>query len=297
LNPRHKRIEMIHPSELVLNNDGSIYHLHLHPEQLANKIILAGDPGRIELISSKFDNVECRIQNREFITHTGTYNNQRISAIATGIGTDNIDIVLNELDALVNVDLKNRIEKKEKKSLEFVRIGTCGSLQEDVQSDEVVASSHAVGLDGLLNFYDFEMTSTEEELLSKFKEHMKWKEGLNAPYMASANSDLFNRISQGLHIGITITANGFYAPQGRSIRLKPRITDQNSLLRSFNFNEHRILNYEMETSALYGLSRLLGHKACTVCAVVANRYANSFSKNYKVVIEELVDRVLDRLTN
>lgn len=297
MNPRHKRIEMIHPSELVLNNDGSIYHLHLHPEQLANKIILAGDPGRIELISSKFDNVECRIQNREFITHTGTYNNQRISAIATGIGTDNIDIVLNELDALVNVDLKNRIEKKEKKSLEFVRIGTCGSLQEDVQSDEVVASSHAVGLDGLLNFYDFEMTSTEEELLSKFKEHMKWKEGLNAPYMASANSDLFNRISQGLHIGITITANGFYAPQGRSIRLKPRITDQNSLLRSFNFNEHRILNYEMETSALYGLSRLLGHKACTVCAVVANRYANSFSKNYKVVIEELVDRVLDRLTN
>lgn len=297
MNPRHKRIEMIHPSELVLNNDGSIYHLHLHPEQLANKIILAGDPGRIELISSKFDNVECRIQNREFITHTGTYNNQRISAIATGIGTDNIDIVLNELDALVNVDLENRIEKKEKKSLEFVRIGTCGSLQEDVPSDEVVASSHAVGLDGLLNFYDFEMTSTEEELLSKFKEHMKWKEGLNAPYMASANSDLFNRISQGLHIGITITANGFYAPQGRSIRLKPRITDQNSLLRSFNFNEHRILNYEMETSALYGLSRLLGHKACTVCAVVANRYANSFSKNYKVVIEELVDRVLDRLTN
>tara|TARA_B100000508_G_C11459906_1_gene278691 strand:- start:970 stop:1836 length:867 start_codon:yes stop_codon:yes gene_type:complete len=288
---------MIHPSELVLNNDDSIYHLHLRPEHLADKIILAGDPGRIELISSKFDQVEYKIQNREFITHTGTYNNQRISAIATGIGTDNIDIVLNELDAVVNVDLKKRTIKKKKKSLEFVRIGTCGSLHESVLSDEVVASTHAVGLDGLLNFYNYKMKDSEEIILTKFKEHMKWDAGINAPYLASANRELFHRISKGFHQGITITANGFYAPQGRSIRLKTKNLNQNSLLRSFNYNQQRILNYEMETSALYGLSSLLGHKACTVCAVVANRYANSFSKNYKAVIEELVDNVLDRLTN
>lgn len=288
---------MIHPSELVLNKDGSIYHLSLRPEHLATKIILAGDPGRIELISSKFDYIEHKISNREFVTHTGIYNGQRVSAIATGIGTDNIDIVLNELDAIVNVDLDKREIKDEKTVLEFVRIGTCGSLQEDVPSDEVVASSYAIGLDGLLNFYNYSMEANEKRLLQAVNEHMQWGESINKAYMVSADTELFETIAQGFHQGITITANGFYAPQGRSIRLRPKLTNQNTLLRSFRSEKHRIINYEMESSALYGLSKLMGHKACTVCAVVANRYANSFSKNYHEVIEGLIEKVLDRLTS
>ncbi len=288
---------MIHPSELVLNPDGSIYHLNLKPEHLANKIILAGDPGRIEAISSCFDKVEYKIQNREFITHTGIFNGERISAVATGIGTDNIDIVLNELDALVNVDLEKRSIKQKLTSLEIVRIGTCGSIQESVPSDEIVVSTHAIGLDGLLNFYQFEMNPKEVELFNEFKSQTKWPDNLNQPYLVAGSSTLIEKIGNGFHKGITMTANGFYAPQGRAIRLKPKYQDMNELLRAFNYKNLQIVNYEMETSALYGLSRLMGHKACTVCAVVANRYANSFSKNYKAVISNLIETVLERLTS
>lgn len=288
---------MIHSSELVLNDDGSIYHLMLKPEQLAPKIILAGDPGRISTISSKFDSIECKISNREFVTHTGSFNGQRISAIATGIGTDNIDIVLNELDALVNVDLKNRKVKPEHNSLEIVRIGTCGSIQESVPADEVVVSSHAIGLDGLLNFYNFEMNKSETELFNQFVKQTNWPNELNSPYLVEGDQAFNKKIGKDFHRGITMTANGFYAPQGRAIRLSPKFPTMNEQLRKFSYESLNIINYEMETSALYGLSRLLGHKACTVCAVVANRYANSFSKNYKPVISNLIDKVLERLTS
>jgi len=288
---------MIHSSELILNDDDSIYHLKLKPEQLAPKIILAGDPGRIEVISSKFDHIECKVSNREFVTHTGIYKGERISAIATGIGTDNIDIVLNELDALVNVDLESRVAKVKHKALEIIRIGTCGSIQESVPADEIVVSSHAIGLDGLMNFYNFEMTALESDLFNQFIKQTNWPKNLNRPYLVEGNRPLIEKIGKNFHKGITITANGFYAPQGRAIRLKPKFPEMNEQLRKFSFESHSIINYEMETSALYGLSRLLGHHACTVCAVVANRYANSFSKDYKPVISNLIDKVLERLTS
>jgi uridine phosphorylase len=286
---------MIHPSELVLNPDGSIYHLKLKPEQIGHKIIVAGDPGRIQSISAHFDSIDHTVENREFVTHTGMYKGQKVSAVATGIGTDNIDIVLNELDALVNIDLEKREIKNKHTALEIVRIGTCGSIQEDVPADEIVVSTHAFGLDGLLNFYAFEMSAEESEIHGQIIEQTQWNKQLNVPYLVEGSKDLIRRIGSGYHRGITVTAPGFYAPQGRELRLKPKVSDVNEKLRSFQFKDHRIVNYEMETSALYGLSSLLGHHACTVCAVVANRYANSFSKDYKPVIDRLIKAVLERL--
>ena len=288
---------MIHPSELILNPDGSIYHLALKPENISNKIIVAGDPHRIATISAKFDSIECKVENREFITHTGVYKGERITALATGIGTDNIDIVLNELDALVNVDLESRTVKKDLTQLQIVRIGTCGSIQESVPSDEIVVSTHAIGLDGLMNFYDFKMSDSEANLFSEFKKQTAWREEFNRPYLVGGSKELIEKIGKGFHKGVTMTANGFYAPQGRRLRLLPRHPEVNEDLRKFNFEGHKIVNYEMETSALYGLSKLMGHQACTVCAVVANRYANSFSKDYKPVISRLIDDVLERLTS
>ncbi|MBL4710558.1 MAG: nucleoside phosphorylase [Flavobacteriales bacterium] len=287
---------MIHPSELILNPDGSIYHLALRPEQISNKIIVAGDPHRIATISAKFDSIETKVENREFITHTGIFNGERITAMATGIGTDNIDIVLNELDALVNIDLEKRTVKENLTSLQIVRIGTCGSIQESVPSDEVVVSTHAIGLDGLMNFYNFKMNAEEQELFTAFKSQTEWREEFNRPYLVKGSESLIEKVGKGFHKGVTMTANGFYAPQGRRLRLLPKHTEVNEDLRKFNYKGHKIVNYEMETSALYGLSSLMGHEACTVCAVVANRYANSFSKDYKPVISKLIDNVLERLT-
>ncbi|MDA9312719.1 nucleoside phosphorylase [Vicingaceae bacterium] len=287
---------MIHPSELILNPDGSIYHLALKPEQVASKIIVAGDPQRIATISAKFDSIECKVKNREFITHTGSYKGQRVTALATGIGTDNIDIVLNELDALVNCNLQERTVKEELTSLEIVRIGTCGSIQESVPADEVVVSTHAIGLDGLMNFYEFEMDAEEQEMFEAFKSQTSWNDRFNQPYLVKGSSALIAKVGKGFHPGVTMTANGFYAPQGRRLRLLPRHQSVNDDLRKFDFKGNKIVNYEMETSALYGLSGLMGHEACTVCAVVANRYANSFSKDYKPVMNKLIDTVLERLT-
>jgi len=285
---------MIHPSELVLNDDGSVYHLKLKPEHIANDIIVVGDPGRVQLISSYFDDVEHIIENREFVTHTGTYNGKRITALATGIGTDNIDIVLNELDALVNVDLEKREIKEDHQSLNILRIGTCGSIQKDVIADRVVLSTRAIGMDGLLNYYQFEMQEDEKSLLNAFIKQVGWKD-LNRPYLVSASNEMmakFEKLDQ-VAKGITLTAPGFYGPQGRSIRLKPAIADQNAKFSAFSQNAERIINYEMETSALYGLSSLLGHQACTLCLVVANRTANSFSEDYKTEMKRLIERVLD----
>lgn len=284
---------MIHPSELVLNEDGSVYHLKLKPEHIAQDIIVVGDPGRVQMISSYFDTIEFIIENREFITHTGVINGKRLSVIATGIGTDNIDIVLNELDALVNVDLESREVKENLTSLNILRIGTCGSIQKDVPADRVILSSHAIGMDGLLNFYQFKMTNEEQELIDAFLNHTQWT-NLNQPYLVKGSSQWSNRFLNIplIETGITLTAPGFYGPQGRAIRLQPSIENQNDLFATFSYNGMRVVNYEMETSALYGLSRLLGHNACTLCLVVANRRANSFSKNYKASMQQLVEKVL-----
>ncbi len=287
---------MIHPSELILNDDGSIYHLKLHPDQIAKDIIVVGDPGRVKLISSYFNTIEHTVENREFITHTGTLNGKRLTVMATGIGTDNIDIVMNELDALVNVDLKKRVPKKIHTKLNILRIGTCGSIQKDVPADQFVLSSHAIGMDGLLNFYQFSMNKDEEELMKAFISQTNWK-NLNRPYLVSGSAEMKEKFMQieGIRTGITLTAPGFYAPQGRSIRLQPAMKDQNTAFANFSHNGMRVINYEMETSALYGLSSLLGHDACTICLVVANRSANSFSKNYKASMKELIENVLAKI--
>lgn len=285
----------IAPSELILNPDGSIYHLKLKPEHIAQNVIVVGDPGRVELISAKFDNIEYKIQNREFITHTGFYKGKRITVIATGIGTDNIDIVLNELDAAVNIDLEKRIVKEKHTQLNIVRIGTSGALQKDIPVDSFVASTYGLGFDGLLPFYKGLAAINEKELIDEFILQTNWNTEFNRPYMVKGSDELIQKIAFDFHQGITATANGFYGPQGRKLRLELQQNDLNELLNKFTYKNHRITNFEMETSALYGLGKLLGHKTCTVCAIVANRMAQQYSKDYKSAVDKLINIVLERL--
>ncbi len=281
-------------SELILNPDGSIYHLKLKPEDLADNVIVVGDQGRVEQISSFFEKVDCKVQNREFVTHTGYYKGTRITALSTGIGTDNIDIVLNELDALVNIDLKSRTIKPERKSLNIVRIGTSGALQGDIPVDSFVASSHGMGFDGLLNYYAGLDLCDQSAIAESFMNHAGWLKGLPYPYVVKASADLHARIAFDMTSGITATAPGFYGPQGRQLRLAPALADLNEKLGSFRFGEHRVTNFEMETSALYGLGTLLGHNCLTVCAIIANRVARQYSKDYHPVIHKLIETVLER---
>lgn len=288
--------EKIAESELVLNSDGSIYHLKLKPEHIGNDILIVGDPGRVAKISSHFDTIEHQIQNREFVTHTGTLNGKRITALATGIGTDNIDIVLNELDALVNIDLETRTIKKQKTSLNIIRLGTSGALQEDVPVDSMVLSSYGLGLDGLMNFYDSKAV-LEEEMAAAFIDHTAWGEKLSAPYLVKASDSLEALLGDGMIKGITATAPGFYGPQGRILRLPVAYPSQNDKLTSFNYQGQRITNYEMETSALYGLGKLLGHNTCTICAIIANRIVKKYSKDYNVTVTKMIKIVLERLTS
>jgi uridine phosphorylase len=284
-------------SELVLNADGSVYHLKLQPEQIADDIIVVGDQGRVEEVSRNFDSVECRIQNREFITHTGMYRGKRISVISTGIGTDNIDIVLNELDSLVNIDLKERLVKSTLKSLRIVRIGTSGTLMHDIPVDSVITSSHGLGFDGLMHFYQFAQKHDDIELADEIAQFLELPHSLNKPYVCSADDDLFERLRIGFHQGITATASGFYGPQGRKLRIEPAVPDLNERMMQFTSrNGHHITNFEMETSALYGLSSALGHKACTLCVIIANRARLEYSKNYKPTMNMLIGTVLDRLS-
>jgi uridine phosphorylase len=283
-------------SELVLNPDGSIYHLHLHPEQLADNVIVVGDQGRVESISKHFDHVECRIQNREFVTHTGSYRGKRFSAISTGIGTDNLDIVMNELDALVNIDLKNRVIKDNHHSLDIVRIGTSGTLVKDIPVDSVIVSTHGLGFDGLLHFYSFEENERERILLDAINAQLRLPDALNRPYIVEADAALFAKLSPGFYTGITATACGFYGPQGRTLRLTPAVPDLNERMMGFQKDGVLITNFEMETSALFGLSRLLGHRAATACAIIANRASLEYSKDYKPVMDNLIISVLDRLS-
>ena len=285
------------PSELVLGPDGSIYHLALRPEQLGDLVLVVGDQGRVERISRHFEKVEHRTHNREFVAHTGTYHGTSITALSTGIGTDNIDIVLNELDALVNIDLKKRTPKRETRSLRIVRLGTCGALQEDIPVDTRIVSAFGVGMDNVLHYYAYENTDPETRLLQAFVAGTEWPDNLPFPYVAQADKGLLERLGHGNTVGITLTAGGFYGPQGRQLRLLPSVDGLNDRLSAFSHEGLRTTNYEMETSALYGLSGMLGHRACTVCTVVANRLRKEYSKDHHSAIDMMIGEVLERLTD
>lgn len=283
-------------SELILNSDGSVYHLKLKPHQLAKNIIVVGDQDRVAMISSFFDEVTHKVKNREFCTHTGTYNGIPITAISSGIGVDNIDITLNEIDALVNVDLESRTVKNDTSSLNIVRIGTCGALQSEIKPGDFVLSKYGFGLDAMLNYYSLKYTDEELELNQKLISHLGMDNFPLKPYLAKANEEIVDLIGEGMHHGITATASGFYAPQGRAIRLNPNLKNQNDLLESFRYKKHKVVNFEMETSALFGLGGSLGHKCCTVCVAVANRPLKQAITNYKPYINQLIETVLGRLT-
>ena len=289
-------MKKIEESELIINEDGSIFHLHLLPEQIADDIILVGDPGRVDMICKHFDKIEHHVQNREFITKTGLYKGHRITVLATGIGTDNIDIVINELDALANIDLQTRSEKVEKKSLNFIRIGTSGGLQEDLEVGSFLMSEISVGFDGVLNWYAGSEKIFDMDMENTFKQFMNWNPRLTAPYFVKASETLMQRIGNGIRRGVTISAPGFYGPQGRELRLEIQDRDINNKIRAFRYGEKKITNYEMESSALCGLANMLGHNATTVCVIIANRFAKKTLIGYKNAMEVLVKLIIDRLT-
>lgn len=286
----------IKSSELILNPDGSIFHLHLKPGDISKDIILVGDPARVDLISGYFDSVEFKVSNREFTTVTGEYMNKRLSVVSTGIGTDNIDIVINELDALVNIDLKGKTIKRKHTSLNFIRIGTSGALQPDIPINSFVASKKAIGFDGLLNFYSGRVDISDLEFEKAFTKHTLWSKLISSPYVVDADNTLFNKIAgENIISGVTISAPGFYGPQGRELRIPVADPELNNKIASFRFSDMRITNYEMECSGIYGLSKLLGHQALTVCAIIANRATGEANENYYQVINKLVKIVLDRI--
>lgn len=286
----------IEASEMPLGKDGSIYHMGLHADQLADDIILVGDPGRVPLISKYFDTIEHKVQNRELVTHTGYLNGKRVSAISTGMGTDNIDIVINELDALANIDLKTSIPKDEHRALNLIRIGTSGSLQAEYEVDNFCAGTYGLGMDGLLNYYKVDKGIFEADMEESFVKHMDYPKHFARPYIVKCDENLLNKLAFDMFSGITATAAGFFAPQGRELRLEITNKGQNDKLSSFRYNDLRISNFEMETSALYGLGRALGHNPLTICLLVANRPNKTFSVNYKQKMEDLIQIVLDRLT-
>lgn len=283
-------------SELIINEDGSVFHLHLKPEQLADKVILVGDPGRVALVASHFDNKECEVANREFHAITGTYKGKRITALSTGIGCDNIDIVVNELDALANIDFRTRTTKAELCQLTLVRIGTCGGLQPYTPTGTFVASAKSIGFDGLLNFYAGRNEACDLDFEGKFKEHMSWNPLLCQPYVIDNDAELLDRIAKDDMVrGVTISCGGFFGPQGRELRIPLADPMQNQKVESFEYNGMRITNFEMESSALAGLARLLGHHALTCCMVIANRVAQKAESNYKNDIDTLILKVLNRI--
>lgn len=290
--------EPIAPSELIINSDGSIFHLHVKPEQLADKVILVGDPGRVPVVAAHFETTECDISSREFRTITGTYKGKRITVLSTGIGCDNIDIVVNELDALANIDFNTRLIKDELRQLELVRIGTCGGLQPNTPEGTFVASEISIGFDGLLNFYAGRNEVSDLKLEEAFLKHMNWHgtQCIAHPYVVHANSELIDRIAADDMVrGITIACGGFFGPQGRQLRLPLADPNQNEKIKAFEFEGHRITNFEMESSAIAGLSLLMGHKAMTCCMVIANRLAQKANPNYKNSIDSLIKLVLDRI--
>ena len=281
-------------TDLILNPDGSIYHLNLHPEDIADTIITVGDPDRVSEVSARFDSIELKKGKREFITHTGYIGSNRVSVISTGIGTDNIDIVLNELDALVNIDLSSRIETKETTSLNIIRIGTSGSLQEDLPVDSILVSNSAIGLDNLMHYYAQSLTLEEEHFKRAIESHF---EGLSNifPYVAAADNGLLDKIGKNLKHGITVTTPGFFAPQGRMLRARSSNDNLIQSLKNFHYNYQKISNLEMETAGIYALAKVLGHKALSVNAIFANRVNHQFSTQPQKTISNLIELVLSRI--
>lgn len=285
-------------SELIINEDGSVFHLHVKPEQLADKVILVGDPGRVALVASHFDNIEFEVESREFKTCTGTYKSKRVTVLSTGIGCDNIDIVLNELDALANIDFNSREEKEIFRQLELVRIGTCGGLQPNTPVGTFICSQKSIGFDGLLNFYAGRNEACDLEFEKAFLAHMGWTGNIGnpAPYVIDADPELCDRIARDEMVrGVTIAASGFFGPQGRELRIPLADPKQNEKIEAFEYKSHRITNFEMESSALAGLSKLMGHKATTVCMVIANRLIKEANTGYRNTIDTLIKTVLDRI--
>jgi uridine phosphorylase len=287
----------IQESELIINKRGAIYHLDLRPEELASTVIVVGDPDRVKLVSQHFDNIELRIQHREFITHTGSIGKKRISVISTGIGTDNIDIVLNEIDALANIDFNTRETKTRLATLNILRIGTSGSLQSDIPVDAHVAGTHGLGIDNLLNFYRLEQNEEEKQLLHSFVTHTQLHGQMAYPYIASASASLIKHFVKNFYQGITVTCPGFYGPQGRILRLGIRNPELINSLTNFRFGQHRISNFEMETSAIYSLGKLLGHHCLSLNVVVANRVKKEFSRDAGAAVNSLIQKVLNIISD
>lgn len=282
-------------SELTLDTNGNVYHLGIGPKDIANTIIFVGDQSRVEVVSSFFDSVRFKTQHREFATATGVYKGKEISVVSHGIGCDNIDIVLNEIDACVNIDLEKREIKSNKKSLDIIRIGTCGALQEDIEPGSHIISKYAIGLDGVANFYDIDFSEEELAFKSQFIAESGWPNDLAIPYMVKSN-DRLREVLKGLgEEGITTTANGFYGPQGRALRIPLKHPDFKDKIRAFSFDNIRATNFEMETSALLSLSKALGHNAVTICLVLANRYSNKFESDYNTKMKSLIKEVLERV--
>jgi len=288
-------MRIIPPDQLPINADGSIFHLHLKPEQLADKIIMMGDPERVPVVASYFDSIEFDIQSREFRTITGTYSGKRITALSHGIGCDNIDIVMTELDALANIDLQTRKVKKDFHQLTLVRIGTSGGLQPFCPIGTYVVSEISMGMDGLIFFYENGEQFVDKDLFHHFMEHTQWNGLLANPYFVPSDAELTDRIGYDMIKGITISASGFYGPQGRHVRLGLSHPDMNKRIESFEYNGLKIANYEMESAALAALAGLMGHKALTTCLIIAGRYSGGMNTDYKGSFDELIQKVLDRI--
>lgn len=283
-------------SELIINNRGAIYHLDLRPEELADTVIVVGDPDRVKKVSKHFDSIECSQQHREFITHTGFIGKKRISVMSTGIGPDNIDIAINELDALANIDFNSREIKSTFQPLNIIRFGTSGALQADIPVDSFVASTHGIGLDNLLNYYAYNKSSEEAAIAEAFVQQTGLNTDITRPYAFAGSSELLQKFSEGFHQGMTVTCPGFYGPQGRILRLNVSSPGLINKLTDFSFNSNRITNFEMETSAIYGLGRLLGHRCMSVNVIVANRVAKQFSKDGNAAVERLIEKALGVLS-
>ena len=289
-------MQRIAESELIINARGAVYHIDLRPEELAQNIIVVGDPDRVAMVSKYFDKIEIKRQHREFVSHTGTIGNKRITCSSTGIGPDNIDIVMNEFDALVNIDFETRTTRKELTTLNVMRIGTSGSLQADVPVDSWVAGTHGLGLDNLLNYYRYEHNEQEKELLQSFVTQTQLNSQICSPYIALASPALLKHFVDRFHSGITVTCPGFYGPQGRVLRLGIRNPELIDRLTQFRFGQHRITNFEMETSAIYGLGRPLGHHCLSLNAIIANRIAKEFTKDAHSLVDGLIKKVLETIS-
>ena len=285
-------------SQLVLNSEGAIYHLNLHPDQIADDVILVGDPARVGEIATFFDKIEVKRQNREMVTNTGYFNGKRITVLSTGMGTDNLDIVMNELDALANIDLKTRMPKEKHHTLNLIRLGTCGALQPEIEvGDSYVATRYALGLDGLIYFYEKNEEVNEIAMRDAFIKQMEYPKELPLPYVVEGSNELFDRLAHGYYQGVTATAPGFYGPQGRTLRMPLAYPGINRRIENFDYNGWCVCNYEMESSALYGLGKMMGHNCLTICVAIANRVTEKFASDYHPYVRKLVQNTLERLSS